>query len=256
MNTVLGELQVYVLVPSMTNINIPTSNAAETTPIHNSTAEYKWSVNNTKLLIDSYAKCRKRVGTFDIKNVKMMWQRIADELHNLNINVTASNCHNRWKVLERNYKKFVDNQNKTGRGRKYFEYQVEMEEIFGKKKNINPEVLLSSETVDYSLEENEKINTEEETKENNSHKRKIKNSIELCETPPKVPLPQPTTTSVTNTKHRKNRRLTNIENLRLDRKMYYEQKLEIEREKLKLIAERNEILRNWRCKCQCNIVDN
>lgn len=33
----------------------------------------------------------------------------------MKIMVTANNCINRWKVLERSYKKFIDDQNKTGK---------------------------------------------------------------------------------------------------------------------------------------------
>lgn len=77
--------------------------------------EYKWSQNDSKMLIDLYAKYREKIGTFEIKNTKMLWQKIAEELQKLNIHVTPNNCLNRWRVLERNYKKFVDNQNKTGK---------------------------------------------------------------------------------------------------------------------------------------------
>lgn len=77
-----------------------------------------------------------------------MWEVISVEINKIHsTSFNASHCENRWRVIERNYKKFVDETNKTGRGRKLFEYTVEMEEIFGNKKNINPELLLSNETV-------------------------------------------------------------------------------------------------------------
>lgn len=77
--------------------------------------EHKWTQNETKILIDLYGKYKNKVGTFQIKNIKMLWEKIANELAKLNINVTPNNCLNRWKVLERNFKKFVDNQTKTGK---------------------------------------------------------------------------------------------------------------------------------------------
>lgn len=58
--------------------------------------------------------------------------------------ISASKCENRWKSLERNYKKVVDNNNKSGRGRKVFEYEEEFDIIYEKKKNITPTVFLSS----------------------------------------------------------------------------------------------------------------
>nr|CAI5830922.1 unnamed protein product [Callosobruchus analis] len=38
----------------------------------------------------------------------------------------------------------VDNNNKTGRGRKSFTYEKEMEDIFGKKRNFYPDLLLDT----------------------------------------------------------------------------------------------------------------
>ena len=67
--------------------------------------------------------------------------------------VTDPNCENRWKHLERMYKKYIDNNSKTGRGRKEFEYAEEMHKILGKK-NIAPTLVLASDTV-----ENESFHT-------------------------------------------------------------------------------------------------
>ncbi|CAH2015971.1 unnamed protein product [Acanthoscelides obtectus] len=39
------------------------------------------------------------------------------------------------------FKKYVDNNNKTGRGRREFEYAEAMEDILDKKRNIHPVVL-------------------------------------------------------------------------------------------------------------------
>lgn len=64
-----------------------------------------------------------------------MWELIAEEFRVTHgIRCTPSNCENRWRVLERNFKKYIDNSNKTGRGRKDFEYADEMNEVLGKKK--------------------------------------------------------------------------------------------------------------------------
>lgn len=77
--------------------------------------DYKWSVNNSKMLLDLYTKYKDHVGTLKMKNFKCFWEQIASDLRACNINVTANNCINRWRVLERNYKKFCDNQSKTGK---------------------------------------------------------------------------------------------------------------------------------------------
>lgn len=46
--------------------------------------------------------------------------------------------------MERNYKKIVDNNAKTGRGRKIFEFEAQFNEIYSNKVNIRPEILLTS----------------------------------------------------------------------------------------------------------------
>lgn len=63
-----------------------------------------------------------------------MWEVIAGCINQkLKINVSASNCENKWRVFDREYKKYVDNKNKTGGGQKFFEFTDEMDEIFRKK---------------------------------------------------------------------------------------------------------------------------
>nr|CAI5827637.1 unnamed protein product [Callosobruchus analis] len=61
--------------------------------------------------------------------------------------VAPSNCENRWRILERNYKRFIDNQNQTGGERRFFEFSKEMESLLGKKKNIKPTIIISSENI-------------------------------------------------------------------------------------------------------------
>nr|CAI5831038.1 unnamed protein product [Callosobruchus analis] len=61
-----------------------------------------------------------------------------------NIDISGPKCENRFKVLERNYKRVVDNNNRTERARTIFEYQDEFEDMYGKKVNIRPQILLSN----------------------------------------------------------------------------------------------------------------
>ncbi|CAH1099682.1 unnamed protein product [Psylliodes chrysocephalus] len=112
-----------------------------------SASSITWTKSNTLVLLDVYQKYRTKVGTLEIRNFKRMWEIISSELKTRGVMVLENNCENRWRVLERNYKKYVDNKKKTGRGRSFFEYADEMEQILGKKKNINPTVVLSTQTV-------------------------------------------------------------------------------------------------------------
>ena len=63
------------------------------------------------------------VASRKIKNFKDMWKRIADEMKNSGYDVTVIQVENKWKTLERQYKKVVSNNKKTGRGRSTCSYQ-------------------------------------------------------------------------------------------------------------------------------------
>ncbi|GLV40905.1 hypothetical protein CBL_08479 [Carabus blaptoides fortunei] len=65
--------------------------------------------------------------------------------------------------------KNVDNNNKTGRGKKDFEFANEMNDILAKKRNVFPELLLSTGTV---------IHLQDEQKDNNNEITEILNEEE------------------------------------------------------------------------------
>ncbi|KAL1488143.1 hypothetical protein ABEB36_015101 [Hypothenemus hampei] len=129
----------------------------KTKVVMNDNRVFTWNHNDTLKLLDNFKKHRSKVGSLEIRNLKKLFEIISLELHKIhNIDVSPSNVENRWRVLERNYKKFVDNNKKTGRGRVTFDYAKEMEEILGKKKNIHPPLLLSSDTIDHMIETSSK----------------------------------------------------------------------------------------------------
>ncbi|KAJ8978159.1 hypothetical protein NQ317_016862, partial [Molorchus minor] len=70
-------------------------------------------------------KYKPKVGTYEIKSMKRLWEYVARDLSNLfKITVSATKCENKWKVLERSYKKVLDNNNRTGRGLKVFDDNI------------------------------------------------------------------------------------------------------------------------------------
>lgn len=70
-----------------------------------------------------------------MKNRKQMWEQIAKILREKHFgNFTGVQCENRWKVMDRNYKKTKDNNKKTGRAPKFFEYETYLDEIYIKKR--------------------------------------------------------------------------------------------------------------------------
>ncbi|XP_068083684.1 uncharacterized protein [Anabrus simplex] len=128
-------------VSALPGVPVPSTSSMLHSPM--SSSECKWSVQVSKMLIDLYEKYRPKVGSFKIRNVKQMWVVIAEVLsEDLQMNISPNHCENRWRVLERNHKKYVDNKNATGRGRKYFDYAEEMDRIFAEKKTVNPVIVL------------------------------------------------------------------------------------------------------------------
>ncbi|KAL1489640.1 hypothetical protein ABEB36_013584 [Hypothenemus hampei] len=112
----------------------------KTKVVMNDNRVFTWNHNDTLKLLDNFKKHRSKVGSLEIRNLKKLFEIISLELHKIhNIDVSPSNVENRWRVLERNYKKFVDNNKKTG-----------------KKKNIHPPLLLSSDTIDHMIETSSK----------------------------------------------------------------------------------------------------
>ena len=207
--------------------------------------EFKWTVNHTKMLIDLYRKYHKMVGSFQVRNKKQMWQIISAELgRELDITITPSNCENRWKVLDRNYKKYIDHQNSTGRGRKIFEFSEEMAVLYGNKTSVRPELLLATDT------QHTPGNTADDSQLTDPEQPKVPNGVEENET------------NIQGKKGNK-RKITTLENIRNDRRAYQEKRLKIEMEKLEvmkkrneLIEERNKILREGNCcKCRPNLID-
>nr|CAI5849745.1 unnamed protein product [Callosobruchus analis] len=90
-------------------------------------SEISWSRETTLLLVDLYRPLRN----------KKLWEIIAEEANaTVRCNFTSSQVENRCRVLERNYKRMVDNNNKTGRGCRSFTNEKEVKEMFGKKRNV------------------------------------------------------------------------------------------------------------------------
>ncbi|KAL1487981.1 hypothetical protein ABEB36_015361 [Hypothenemus hampei] len=180
----------------------------------------RWTVNNTKL--DLYKKYKRQVGTMQVKSIRHMWLLIAEELSSLsNISLSQNQCENRWRVLERNYKRYIENQNSTGREKKYFEYAAEMEVILGRKKNIVPQILLETDTINIPDTETNSLSATASTSN----------------------IPECSSTHENKTRKNIKKRLGTLEHMRLDRKTYFDRRIDIEQEKLSELKKRNDILK-------------
>ncbi|KAJ8931482.1 hypothetical protein NQ314_015594 [Rhamnusium bicolor] len=157
-----------------------------------------------------------------------MFEEIAKEMQDTTkTRISGTNCENRWKVLVRNYKKYIDNSKLTGRSRKVFEYADIMHTILGSKKNIYPVLLLSSDTINTPEESADdmdnvmEMSTEPDVQENKTETR--------AET---VSAPVTQRKAVTNQKEKKRLKSVILKDIRCDRQNYYKKRLEIEEKKL------------------------
>lgn len=190
--------------------------------------QVSWTENQTKIFLDLYKKFKPKLGTLHIKNVKKLWEILSQEINKLlNSNFTPNNCENRWRVLERAYKKYIDNQNKTGQGKKYFAYLEEMDKIFRGRKNVEPVVLLSSETIEEMSETEADQDRSSKPSTSSSDIRKNTNQT-----------PKTEKSTVEGSLKRKrtpivNRNLT-LAGMKKDKREYQDARLEIERAKLEI----------------------
>lgn len=240
---------------------MPSSQACDVEP-----SEYRlWSANATKLLIELYKKYCKKVGTGEIKTWKKCWETIADDINKLVPEVNISGCHaeNRWRVLARNYRKYLS----KGKFKKFFEYAKEFDEINSMKDH--PYTPYKSKTE--VTEPKNQVMLIANKPGTNIMQAKI---LPIKPTPQieivnKAPLivernasikREPTVTQRDNKVVRKKFSKVNVfVNMRKDRLRYYKQRIAIEKARLqlekekvvamkvknKLMKERNDILSNF-----------
>ncbi|CAH1114878.1 unnamed protein product [Psylliodes chrysocephalus] len=192
--------------------------------------------DRTVTLLNLYKTYKPKVALGKIKTIKRMWEIISTEISNkLRITIGPTKCKNRFKVLDRGYKKFTDNNRKTGRGRKTFDYENQFDQIYHKKVNIEPTILLSSKTISVNPEKPPSTMINEE----------IPNDKPSTSQSKPVQIPEVATCLQVNSKRRnprisyqkRNEILVEIKN---DLKNYYKEKLEVDREKLQLKKDKEE----------------
>ncbi|XP_077539617.1 uncharacterized protein LOC144174460 [Haemaphysalis longicornis] len=81
--------------------------------------------------------------TSPYRTKKAMWQRMAEQLSaEFSTEVTALQVQNKWKSLERAYKKTKANNGSSGAARVVCEYEDELSDVLEKEHHINPTVVL------------------------------------------------------------------------------------------------------------------
>lgn len=214
---ILGELQEYLIIPTV---------SSEDSKIY-------WTTQNTKILLDLYKLFRKQVGTMKIRNFKKMWETISHEMKQKHqINVTPGHCENRWRVLERNFKKYVDDSKKTGMGRKHFEYREEMYDILGKKKTVCPQLVLSTQTIDHNKNDTEKPGTSITSNPDVSSEVAPKTTtVSLAEVTSKDEPTIAKKNKIILTRRSVTKNSDVLEKMRCDKRVYQENRIKYEKEK-------------------------
>ncbi|XP_050514774.1 uncharacterized protein LOC126890015 isoform X2 [Diabrotica virgifera virgifera] len=116
----------------------PTKPEGASNPGINSPDTY-FDREKTLLLIDLFKKYKPVMTKGDIKTMKEMWDVIANDLSNqFEKPITGSKCKNKFKVLERGYKKMLNDDEIGKRRKKNFPYAKEFKDIQPRKYEFVP----------------------------------------------------------------------------------------------------------------------
>lgn len=235
-------------------------------------ATERWSVNNTKLLLDLLRAYRTKVGSSEIKTKKKMWEMLSLHLTRMTkVNITATHCENRWRVVDRNYKKYILNEKNTGSGREHFEYKTEMEALTGKKRSLRPANNVRTNNIDEIKEDPVRVNVVSTKVDSSS----VSTSVDTLSVSTSVDTSSESTsvdTSSTKVKNevqtknknkgnvsnmkRKNKRLEILQKMFLSREEYQKKRIEIELMKVAELKRRNDIeqrnVERHCCGCRCS----
>ncbi|XP_033730554.1 trihelix transcription factor GT-1-like isoform X1 [Pecten maximus] len=102
-----------------------------------------WNRKATLMLIDLYKKLEESVSSGKMKK-KVLWEKIAKELQSEGYSFCCDQVSGRWKSLMRAYKNVKDHNKKSGNNPKTYEYEEELDEIFGQNPCIVPKFTLST----------------------------------------------------------------------------------------------------------------
>jgi len=115
-----------------------------------STTSYKatWTHKSTLLLIDLYKKYETQFTSAMIKT-EAVWKKIAAEMKSAGYEFSSGQCKDKMKYMKRCYLKKIDNMGpkSTGSAPVKCEYFDELDNLFGKKPNVQPVSVCSTSKV-------------------------------------------------------------------------------------------------------------
>nr|XP_054934306.1 uncharacterized protein LOC126544917 [Dermacentor andersoni] len=103
-----------------------------------------WSSRKTKFFISKYSEMKDLVGrSRALRTRKLLWLKLAELLNEeFSCNLTATQVQNKWKSLDRSYKKSKKENSSSGHHRVSCEHEQELADILEKQHSVNPTLLL------------------------------------------------------------------------------------------------------------------
>ncbi|XP_073835304.1 uncharacterized protein isoform X2 [Musca autumnalis] len=116
-----------------------------------------------------------------LKNKRKLYQYISERLGDAGYTFTADQVETKFRGMERRYKNTKLNNSLTGRNKLTCPYELELDNILGNKKSINPEFVLDSEEiVEKENKMQEELSDDSDTRSNSKQcleKKKEKKNV-------------------------------------------------------------------------------
>lgn len=104
-----------------------------------------WNKTATKLLISEYKERQDKMENGRLRKNKAFGE-ISEVMQKYGYKFTNEQCSTRFKTITRAYKQVKDQNARSGNGKKQYEYEKELDDLFGKRPNIQPQFVLGSAT--------------------------------------------------------------------------------------------------------------
>ncbi|KAK6186853.1 hypothetical protein SNE40_006120 [Patella caerulea] len=96
------------------------------------------------MLLDLYSDRKHRFESASYKK-KLLWEEIAKEINErLDTTFNSQQVEGRWKNIVAAYKRHKKDQNTSGRDKKDFEYETQMNELLGKRHDVVPVCVIAN----------------------------------------------------------------------------------------------------------------
>jgi hypothetical protein len=102
-----------------------------------------WTKSNTLLVIEEYRANKYKMEKGLIRK-KAVWEKITKMLCSKGLFVHGDQVNGKWKTLMRGYKSVKYNNKKYGAGKKSYEFETELDELFENDPIVKPVLTLSS----------------------------------------------------------------------------------------------------------------